>query len=95
MQTSLSFNPSRPFHDLNEAGAGRCNEMSANWLGNRTETTTGVNLDIYVVRCRGSANHWCPLEEDYGSSIPATHTDFISINRYFTLRIEQNTDFLP
>ena len=26
---------------------------------------------------------------------PATHTDFISIYRFFTLRIWQNTDFLP
>ena len=26
---------------------------------------------------------------------PATPTDFISIHRFFTLRIWQNTDFLP
>ena len=26
---------------------------------------------------------------------PAIHTDFISIYRFFTLRIWQNTDFLP
>ena len=26
---------------------------------------------------------------------PATHTDFISIYRFFTIRIWQNTDFLP
>ena len=36
-----------------------------------------------------------PADYQWAASRPATHTDFISIYGFFTLRIWQNTDFLP
>ena len=42
---------------------------------------------------------YCTIDLSYfvweESCRPATHTDFISIYRFFTLRIRQKTDFLP